>query len=315
MRLAPALPSAFLVTALLASLSAFGAFAAAGDGPDLAFGAYQRGLYRDAFSEATKRVEKNHGDAAAMALLGELTGDGLGVAPDLKKAADWFALAAARGDRNAAYALAMMTLEGRGVIMDKARAKALLEQAAKAGQPYAAYNLGLLALDEGTADADVRGVELIRQGVAAGVPEAEYALATLLRDGKGVAADPEAAARMMGQAAHDLYEPAEIEYAIMLFNGDGVAKDESAAAKLFLRAAARGNPVAQNRLARLYVVGKGVESDLAEAAAWNMLAQHAGRDDPWLDRATENLSPEQREKALGLVRRRLSAFQLGIASP
>ena len=140
-------------------------------------------------------------------------------------------------------------------------------------------------------------------------------LATLMRDGRGTPIDPEGAARLMGQAARDFYEPAEIEYAIMLFNGEGVAKDENAAAKLFARAASRGNPIAQNRLARLYVVGHGVKSDLAEAAAWNMLAQHAGRDDPWLDKATANLSPEEREKALGLVRQRLSAFQLGTFSP
>ena len=81
----------FSVAGILACLLASHAFAAAGEAPDLAFGAYQRGHYRDAFSEATKRVEQDHNDAAAMALLGELTGDGLGVAPDLKKAAEWFA--------------------------------------------------------------------------------------------------------------------------------------------------------------------------------------------------------------------------------
>jgi hypothetical protein len=233
----------------------------------------------------------------------------------LKKAADWFALASARGDRNATYALAMMTLEGHGVTKDKARATSLLEQAAKAGQPSAAYNLGLLALAEGTPDGDARGAKLVRQGAEAGVPEAEYALATLLREGKGVEADREAAARMMARAARDLYEPAEIEYAIMLFNGDGLPKDEAAAAKLFLRSASRGNPIAQNRLARLYVSGQGVTADLAEAAAWNMLAQHVGRDDPWLNSATANLTAEQRERASGLVRRRLTAFQLGITAP
>jgi TPR repeat protein len=135
------------VAGILACLLASRAFAAAGEAPDLAFGAYQRGHYRDAFSEATKRVEQDHNDAAAMALLGELTGDGLGVAPDLKKAAEWFALAAERGDRNAAYALGMMALQGRGVPRDEARAKALLTQAANAGQDSAAYNLGLLALN------------------------------------------------------------------------------------------------------------------------------------------------------------------------
>jgi len=303
------------VAALMAGLLVSEAFAAAGETPDLAFGAYQRGRYRDAFSEATKRVEQDHDDAAAMALLGELTGDGLGVAPDLKKAAEWFELAAARGDRNAAYALAMMALEGRGVPQDKERAKSLLEQAANAGQPSAAYNLGLLALDEKTPDGDARGLKLIREGAEAGVAEAEYALAELMRTGKATLTDPEGAAHYMALAARDLYEPAEIEYAIMLFNGEGVTKDEAAAARLFARAASRGNPVAQNRLARLYVVGRGVKSDLAEAAAWNMLAQHAGRDDPWLDKETENLTSEEREKAMGLVRQRLTAFQLGISSP
>ena len=46
-----------------------------------------------------------------------------------------------------------------------------------------------------------------------------------------------------------------------------------------------------------------------------MLAKHAGRDDPWLDRPPRILSAEEREKAAGLVRQRLSAFQLGITSP
>ena len=315
-RLLCTLAAAGVLSAFLASpICAPSAFAGAGEAPDLAFGAYQRGHYRDAFAEATKRVEQDHNDGPAMALLGELTGGGLGVAPDLKKAAEWFALAAERGDRNGAYALGMMVLEGRGLPRDEARAKVLLAQAADAGQPSAAYNLGLLALNEKTTEGEARAVKLIRQGADAGVAEAEYALATLLRDGRGTPADPQGAARLMGQAARDFYEPAEIEYAIMLFNGEGVAKDEDGAAKLFARAASRGNPVAQNRLARLYVVGRGVKKDLAEAAAWNMLAKQAGRDDPWLDQATEILSPEERDKAAGLARQRLSAFQLGTFSP
>ena len=302
-----------LLAALVALVPA--ARAAGSDDADVAFGAYQRGRYRTAFTEALKRVESDPNDGTAMALLGELTATGLGVAPDLKKAGDWFNLAARRGDRNAAYALAMMAMNGRGVPNDRARAKRLLEQAAKAGQPSAAYNLGLLALNENTPDGDQRGLKLIRQGVDAGVPEAEYALAILLRDGRAVEPDRIAAAKMMARAAADFFEPAEIEYAIMLFNGDGVDKDEAAAARIFMRAAARGNPIAQNRLARLYVAGIGVKADLAEAWAWNALAKHAGREDAWLDSATDHLSPEDRERAAGLLRRRLSAFQLGITTP
>ena len=47
-------------------------------GPISPIGAYQRGLYNEAFREATLRLEKNKGDAAAMTLLGELYNQGLG---------------------------------------------------------------------------------------------------------------------------------------------------------------------------------------------------------------------------------------------
>jgi uncharacterized protein len=279
---------AFVVALLAASA---GAARAQDSQPDLAFGAYQRGHYRTAFEEATKRIERDNNDGAAMALLGQLTASGLSVTPDLKKGAEWFELAAIRGDRNAAFALGMMALDGRGVAKDVGRAKALLQRAASAG------------------------VWLLRQAVQAGLPEAEYAFATLLREGKRVEPDLAAAVHLMGLAARDNYEPAEIEYAIMLFNGEGVAKDEGAAAKLFIRAAARGNPIAENRLARLYVAGRGVPTDLVEAAAWNYLARDAGRADPWLDSAVENLTPEQREKAAALVRMRISSFKLGLTAP
>jgi len=50
---------------------------AAPDG-DVAFGAYQRGLYLTALIEAQKRMEQNN-DPKAMTLLGELYANGLGV--------------------------------------------------------------------------------------------------------------------------------------------------------------------------------------------------------------------------------------------
>src|SRR5262249_55502549 len=72
---------------------------------DIAFGAFQRGLYLEAFKEATRRA--GEGDAIAMTLLGELYANGYGVPKDEKKALAWFSLAADRGDRQAIFALAM----------------------------------------------------------------------------------------------------------------------------------------------------------------------------------------------------------------
>ena len=78
---------------------------------DIAYGAYQRGLYITAFNEATKRAQQN--DAAAMVLLGEMYAQGLGVGRDDAKAAQWYKAAAEKGNRDALFALAMFSFQGR----------------------------------------------------------------------------------------------------------------------------------------------------------------------------------------------------------
>ena len=62
--------------------------------PDLAYGAYQRGLYNRGVPRGDLRLEKNNDDAAAMTLLGELYNQGLGVPSSPTKAAEWYRLAA-----------------------------------------------------------------------------------------------------------------------------------------------------------------------------------------------------------------------------
>src|SRR5262245_21156649 len=109
---------------------------------DVAYGAFQRGFYLTAFNEAAKRAQQN--DPAAMTLLGELYGQGLGVARDDSKAAQWYKMAAAKGDRDAIFALAMFSFQGRAGPRSVDDAARLLEAAAKLGHPSAAYDLGLL---------------------------------------------------------------------------------------------------------------------------------------------------------------------------
>ena len=65
---------------------------------DLAYGAFQRGEYGDAFKIATQRAEQR-GDPKAMTLLGELYANGEGVNRDDQKAVIWYKNAADRGDR------------------------------------------------------------------------------------------------------------------------------------------------------------------------------------------------------------------------
>ncbi len=155
----------------------------AGPALDLAYGAFQRGLYLTAFSEASKRIAANPADAPAMTLIAELYANGFGVRQDWARAADWYRLAVQRGDPHAAFALGMMTLDGRGVAKDAAAGRRLLESAADA-VPAAAYNLALLLLDARRPESDRRAAELLRRAGDAGEVDAQYALALLYRQGR-----------------------------------------------------------------------------------------------------------------------------------
>jgi uncharacterized protein len=264
---------------------------------DLAFGAYQRGLYVRAFLEATRRLRVNPDDAPAMTLLGELYAQGLGVAQDWTQAGEWYRVAADRGDGPAAFALAMQVLDGRGVAKDPAAGRRLLEQAAGKGLPGAQYNLGLLLLRDRTPEADRRAADLFRQAAIASDVDAQYALAVLYKEGRGVEKDMANSALWMGRAAQGRSLAAQTEFAIMLFNGEGVAKDEAAAANLFRTAAERGSAVAQNRLARLYAAGRALPRDLVLASQWHSLSQLQGASDTWLDESLRIMTPAEREQA------------------
>jgi len=78
---------------------------------DLAYGAYQRGLLHHRLFDRDPPPSTEVKDVKAMTLLGELYANGLGAKRDDKKAAEWYRLAAERGDREAMFALAMFPLQ------------------------------------------------------------------------------------------------------------------------------------------------------------------------------------------------------------
>lgn len=265
--------------------------------PDHAYGAYQTGFYKLAFQLATQRIEQDNRDAAAMTLLGEILRQGLGIRQDLAKAADWYRIAADRGDANAAFNFAMMLLRGEGVARDVARGRQMLEKAA-ATQPLAAYNLALILLASPEAGERARAVALLEAASSHEIADAQHALAVLKREGRDTAQDIDAAADLMRRAAQNGLEAGEIEYAIMLFNGRGVGRDERGAADIFERVASRGNAIAQNRYARLLAAGRGRAANPVEAAAWNILAKRQGLRDESLERLFDNLAPDDKARAL-----------------
>jgi TPR repeat protein len=204
--------------------------AAAAPGPDLAYGAYQRGHYLTAFKEAALRLQRNPADAAAMTLLAELFNQGLGVRESATEAAGWYRLAAKHGDRHAMATLGLMATDGRGMPADRAEARAWLEKAAAAGEPTAAYNLARLLISPGREAEMARGAELLRIAAAAEIGDAQHALGVLHARGLGgLAPDPAEAARLYRRASRNGSVAGTVEFAIAQFNGDGVPKDEGRA--------------------------------------------------------------------------------------
>ena len=137
----------------------------------------------------------------------------------------------------------------------------------------------------------------MRRAADAGSPEAQYALATLYKEGRGVAKNPEEAARLLGLAARAGNTDAEVEYGIALFNGTGVAKDEAAAAGFFVKAAQKGNPIAQNRLACMFATGRGIAGRSGRGGRWHMIARAGGDNDLYLDDFMRNMKPTDRAMA------------------
>lgn len=263
-----------------------------------AYGAYQRGFYLSAARYAADAASEED-SSSSMTLLGLLYARGLGVPQNFSTAADWYRLAAQRGDREAQLALGVLYANGRGVERSIERAFEWFEKSAEQDQPTALYNLALIYL-EGAAGQERQpelAAALLNRAARLEHIEAQYGLGVLYRRGIGVVQNPVQAAEWIGRAAKEGLPAAQVEYGIMVFNGEGMTKSEEVAAQWFELAAEAGDPDARNRLARLYATGRGVQLNPIEAAKWHFLAEASGVNDVWLENFVGTLSDADREMA------------------
>ena len=219
-----------------------------------------------------------------MTLLGELYANGFGVANDDKKAAEWYKLAADRGDREAMFALAMFRFAGRGGPRDRDDGARLLAAAAKLGHAAAAYDLGLLYLEGQQFPQDfTRAAELFRTAARAGSPEAQYALATLYKEGRGVAKDPQETATAAGRRrpGRQPRRDGRIRDRAVQRHRRRQGRDSGRRAAAEGRAARqpdRAEPPGAHAGER-----RGIAADPTEAVKWHLISKAGGDSDPYLD--------------------------------
>ena len=115
---------------------------------------------------------------------------GVGIEPDLDKAAAWYREAAEQGLADAQFNLGNLYRTGRGVAKDPRRAVVWYLKAAMQGMPTAQFNLAL-SYDTGVGAAQNHAVaaKWYRRAARQGDAEAMLGLATLYRQGLGVDRD------------------------------------------------------------------------------------------------------------------------------
>ena len=139
-------------------------------------------------------------------------------------------LAADRGDPNAIFALAMFTTGGEATGTTIAEAARLLAAAAKPAVCVSCLRSRPALHRRPAIPQDPSAAELFRIAAQAGNPEAQYALATLYKDGRGVAKDEREAARLLERRRPKIPTPRSNCWDCAI-QRTGVPKNEVAAAK------------------------------------------------------------------------------------
>lgn len=152
-----------------------------------------------------------------------------------------------------------------------------LRQAAAAGDPRAIFEIGARYGDGRGVPANPEAAATwIERAAEMGYAPAQYRIGNLYEKGQGVGRDPEKALAWYRRAAEQGHVSAMHNLAVLLAVGAGGAPDPAAAARWFLEAAERAVTDSQYNLGVMATRGAGMERDLVQAYKWFALAAHAG---------------------------------------
>jgi TPR repeat protein len=266
--------------------------------PDMAYGAYQRGLYLTALHLALPRADA--GDAAAETLVAEIYARGLGVPRDPEKAKDYYGKAAKQGIPEAEFRYALILMGDKPSAEAPDEAFQLMKEAADAGHQMAQFNYAqMVSARNPGSEGLLQAFVYYRKAADSGLADAQYAMSQAYANGIGGMPKDEAEARKwLLLAARQGYDTAELDLGTWLVEGRGGQQDVKAGFDWLKVAAEGGNVAAQNRVAKLYLNGIGTNADKIEAAAWYIRARRAGLSDPDMDLFYSGLSPDDQKKAI-----------------
>ncbi len=191
-------------------------------------------------------------DECASCRLACMYRDGRGVPQDRSRAYEILSNEEVNEDAGVCYLHASMLLEeADGPNRNASKALRLLEKAVQEDHTDAQYLLGHQLED----NRPRRAIKLLKKASKKHHVEATFRLACLIYEGKGIAQNYEAAAKLFMEIVAKGHVEACVHLAEMHECGNGVAQNIDIAVMLLASAAEKGNSRAQSRLARLYKDG------------------------------------------------------------
>ena len=198
---------------------------------------------------ATCEDEAKRGSSVAQRTVGTIQERGLGVTPNPRKAAEYYAKAAEAGDAIAQFRLGALMFSGTGVRKDEKQALVWIRRAADQQHLDAMYALGQsLERGEGTKKNPSEALALFTRTADLGYPRAQTKLGSLYAAGDIVPRDNRLAVTWFRKAADQGYAEAQYRLGDMYARGLGVAKSDVEARRWFQRAAAQGHERARKAL-------------------------------------------------------------------
>ena len=240
-------------------------------------------------------AEGRQSDGAAR----RLYSNGLGVQRDDKKAAEWYQLAADRGDRGRCLpSPPALRRPSPTLIASRGQCSPPPPSSAISRPPISAFSISRVSCFHRTSRAQPSCSAAPRKPEARG---AQYALATLYKEGRGVPKDTVEAVRLLAMAS--LADNTDGNWNMPSLCSTGRASPRTSGWRRSpAKAARKGNPVAQNRLANIPAVGRGVQANPVLAIKWHIVAKTGGVSDIPLDTFVQG----SRRKSAPRARRRRS---------
>lgn len=211
------------------------------------------------------------------ALLALCSQEGIGTTQDLKKAFEYYLIAANQGLAFAQHVIGFYYDKGYGVEKNSKKAFEYFSLAANQSNAEAQFNVGISYRDgDGIEKDSKKAFEYCLLSAIQDNKEAQFTVACFYKNGQGVAQDQEKAIKYFLKAANQGHALAQFEMGVNYDKGYGVEIDLRKAFEYFLLAANQGHEKAQYNVGIYYFNGCFVKKDLKKAFDYYLLSANQG---------------------------------------